>query len=100
MSSAEHVVAVGRGSRAGAASEEERVSARPELWITSVRCSSCGNEFVTRSTRERIEVEVCSSCHPAYTGVERPMAHGSRSDRFERRRRLASGRTSARPARA
>ncbi len=68
------------------------MTAQPELWITTVRCSSCGNEFVTRSTRDRIEVEVCSSCHPAYTGVERPLTRGSRIERFERRRKLASGR--------
>jgi large subunit ribosomal protein L31 len=72
------------------------VTAHPELWITTVRCSSCGNEFVTRSTREEIVVEVCSSCHPAYTGVERPQAHGSRIERFERRRSLAGRRAGGR----
>ncbi|MGZ4384293.1 MAG: 50S ribosomal protein L31 [Gaiellaceae bacterium] len=65
------------------------MGAHPELWITSVRCSSCGNEFVTRSTRQEIAVEVCSSCHPAYTGVERALTSGSRIERFERRRMRA-----------
>ena len=58
----------------------------PELALTSVRCSACGNEFTTRSTRSEIVVDVCSNCHPAYTGSERAVASGSRIERFERRR--------------
>ena len=61
----------------------------PELMLTTVRCTSCGNEFTTRSNRSELVVEVCSNCHPAYTGVERAPASGSRIERFERRRRLA-----------
>jgi large subunit ribosomal protein L31 len=58
----------------------------PERTITSVHCSTCGNEFTTRSTRSELTIDVCSSCHPAYTGVERAVASGSRIERFERRR--------------
>jgi len=58
----------------------------PELAMTSVRCTTCGNEFTTRSTRSELVVDVCSNCHPAYTGVERAVAGGSRIERFERRR--------------
>jgi large subunit ribosomal protein L31 len=58
----------------------------PELVRASVRCSACGNEFTTRSTRSEIVIDVCSSCHPAYTGVERVVARGGRVERFERRR--------------
>jgi large subunit ribosomal protein L31 len=61
----------------------------PELMLTTVRCTSCGNEFTTRSNRPELVVEVCSNCHPAYTGVERAHAVGSRIERFERRRQLA-----------
>jgi large subunit ribosomal protein L31 len=57
---------------------------------TSVRCASCGNVFVTRSTRNEIVVDVCANCHPAYTGVERPIQAGSRIERFERRRAAAA----------
>ena len=57
----------------------------PELNLTSVRCSACGNEFMTRSTRSEMVIDVCSTCHPAYTGVERAVASGSRIERFERR---------------
>jgi large subunit ribosomal protein L31 len=61
----------------------------PELTLTTVRCTSCGNEFTTRSNRPELVVEACPNCHPAYTGVERPLASGSRIERFERRRQLA-----------
>jgi large subunit ribosomal protein L31 len=62
----------------------------PELTQTTVRCASCGNAFATRSTRSEIAVDVCSNCHPAYTGVERPIQSGSRIERFERRRAAAA----------
>ncbi|MBA3401762.1 MAG: 50S ribosomal protein L31 [Actinobacteria bacterium] len=58
----------------------------PELVRASIRCSSCGNGFTTRTTRSSIVVDVCSNCHPAYTGVERTVDRGSRIERFERRR--------------
>ena len=61
---------------------------QPESMFATVRCSSCGTEFVTRSTRSELVVDVCSSCHPAYTGVERTAASGSRIERFEQRRSL------------
>jgi large subunit ribosomal protein L31 len=62
----------------------------PELVIMTVRCTSCGNEFVTRSSSSELVLDVCSNCHPAYTGVERKVARGGRIARFERRRALAA----------
>jgi large subunit ribosomal protein L31 len=62
----------------------------PGLRPTTVRCTSCGNTFRTRSTLSEIVVDVCSNCHPAYTGVERATRSGSRIERFERRRQLAA----------
>jgi large subunit ribosomal protein L31 len=63
---------------------------QPDLKLTNVRCTTCGNEFTTRSAGfsnlDELTVDVCSSCHPAYTGVERAVATGSRIERFERRR--------------
>ena len=44
---------------------------------------------MTRSTRDEIVVDVCSNCHPAYTGAERRAQNGSRIERFERRRAAA-----------
>jgi large subunit ribosomal protein L31 len=62
----------------------------PELATTTVRCAACGNEFTTRSTRSELTLDVCSNCHPAYTGVERAVVSGSRVERFERRRARAT----------
>jgi len=62
----------------------------PGLTLATVRCTSCGNAFTTRSTRSEIVVDVCSNCHPAYTGVERATRSGNRIERFERRRQLAA----------
>ena len=62
----------------------------PDLRSTRVRCNACGNEFATRSLRETLVLEVCGRCHPAYTGMERPVARGSRIERFERRRLRAA----------
>jgi large subunit ribosomal protein L31 len=62
----------------------------PELHMTNVRCTTCGNEFTTRSTRPELVVDVCSSCHPAYTGIAREVVRGSRIERFERRRSRAA----------
>lgn len=62
---------------------------QPTLHRTTVVCSSCGTTFETRSTAERLTVDVCSQCHPAYTGRHRTEATGSRVERFERRRARA-----------
>ncbi|HEU0247957.1 MAG TPA: 50S ribosomal protein L31 [Gaiellaceae bacterium] len=58
----------------------------PERVMTNVRCNTCGNEFTTRSSTGELVLDVCSSCHPAYTGAEREVVRGSRVERFERRR--------------
>ncbi len=59
----------------------------PEYTETQVRCM-CGNEFTTRSTAgETITVDVCSVCHPFYTGKQRIVDSGGRVQRFESRRR-------------
>ena len=49
-----------------------------------VRCT-CGNEFTTRSTQADIHVEICSACHPFYTGRQKLVDTGGRVERFQRR---------------
>jgi large subunit ribosomal protein L31 len=49
-----------------------------------VHCS-CGNEFVTRSTVPELRVELCSECHPFYTGKQKLVDTGGRVERFQRR---------------
>ena len=62
----------------------------PTLHLVSARCSTCGAELELRSTAESIAVDVCSNCHPAYTGVQHGAARGDRIERFNRRRALAA----------
>jgi large subunit ribosomal protein L31 len=56
----------------------------PEYVEATVRCA-CGNTFQTRSTKEEIRVEVCSSCHPFFTGEQRIVDTEGRVERFKRR---------------
>ncbi len=48
-------------------------------------CSSCGTKFTTGSTQEVIRVELCSNCHPFYTGEQRFVDTGSRIERFQKK---------------
>lgn len=56
----------------------------PNYVTAHVRCT-CGNEFETRSTNPQINVEICSNCHPFYTGKQKLVDTGGRVDRFRRR---------------
>ena len=56
----------------------------PEYVATLVHCS-CGNSFVTRSTKPNMHVELCSDCHPFYTGKQKLVDSGGRIEKFERR---------------
>ena len=62
----------------------------PEYVARTVRCS-CGNEFTTRSTKPELHVEICSACHPFYTGKQKLMDTGGRVERFQRRLEKAGG---------
>lgn len=62
----------------------------PEYMPTHVRCS-CGNEFDTRSTKPELHVEICSACHPFYTGKQKLMDQGGRVERFQKRLEKAGG---------
>jgi large subunit ribosomal protein L31 len=56
----------------------------PDYVECQVHCS-CGNEFTTRSTVSSLRVELCSECHPFYTGKQKLVDTGGRVDRFQRR---------------
>ena len=68
--------------------KEAFMTQHPNLHLIAVRCSSCGAAFEIRSTAASISVDVCSNCHPAYTGRARTVGNSSRIDRFNRRRAL------------
>ena len=56
----------------------------PDYPAANVSCA-CGNSFVTRSTRGDFQVDVCSNCHPFYTGTQKLMDAAGRVDRFRKR---------------
>ena len=58
----------------------------PEYVETQVTCT-CGNSFTTRSTAKsgNIHAEVCSECHPFYTGKQKVLDTGGRISKFEKR---------------
>lgn len=62
-----------------------RPNIHPAYQAVTVTCS-CGNRFETRSTLGReLQVEVCSNCHPFYTGKQKMVDTGGRVDKFRRR---------------
>lgn len=56
----------------------------PDYQTATVHCA-CGNRFQTRSTSEDIHIEVCSVCHPFFTGKQRLMDTAGRVERFRRK---------------
>jgi large subunit ribosomal protein L31 len=61
-----------------------REGIHPEYPPAQVNCA-CGNTFVTRSTRGDFQVDVCSNCHPFYTGTQKLIDAAGRVDRFRKR---------------
>lgn len=56
----------------------------PKYEIATVSCS-CGNSYQTRSTKPELRTELCSECHPFYTGKQKIIDTGGRIERFERK---------------
>jgi len=56
----------------------------PAYGTATVKCS-CGNTFETRSTRPELTTELCSECHPFYTGKQKLVDTGGRIEKFEKR---------------
>ena len=56
----------------------------PDYQVCQVTCA-CGNSFETRSTKPTIRVEICSSCHPFFTGKQKFVDSEGRVDRFNKK---------------
>ncbi len=56
----------------------------PDFEEAVVECA-CGEDFETKSTEGDLKVEVCSSCHPFYTGKQRKSTRGGRVERFKKK---------------
>lgn len=56
----------------------------PDYKECEVKCA-CGNTFKTKSTKEEIRLEVCSECHPFFTGTQKFVSRGGRIEKFKKK---------------
>ena len=56
----------------------------PAYKETTIKCA-CGNEIKTRSTKKDLRVDICSNCHPFFTGRQKLVDTGGRVERFNKR---------------
>ena len=62
-----------------------REGIHPKFFDAKVRCN-CGNEFVAGSTKQELKVEVCSKCHPFFTGSQKLLVEaGGRVEKFKKK---------------
>ena len=61
-----------------------KTETHPNYTATTVTCG-CGASFETRSTKQNMRIDVCSRCHPFFTGEQRLMDTGGQVERFRRR---------------
>ena len=64
-----------------------KASIHPEYKAATVTCA-CGNVIETRSTVQKIHVEICSNCHPFYTGKQKLIDPAGRVEKFRRKYNL------------
>ena len=62
----------------------------PETHLLQGACTNCGSRFQLRTTAQSLSIDICSNCHPAYTGARHATPTGDRIKRFKRRRALAT----------
>ncbi len=56
----------------------------PKYGVCSVTCG-CGNSWTTRSTKDQIKVEICSACHPFFTGQQKFVDTAGRVEKFQKK---------------
>ncbi|MDB5178394.1 MAG: ribosomal protein [Patescibacteria group bacterium] len=62
----------------------------PEIFETKVHCSGCNTTFTSHSTVKEISVEICSNCHPFYTGKQKLIDTAGRVNKFKDRQAQAA----------
>ena len=63
----------------------------PEYMESTITCTSCNSEVRTHATVPAMRVDLCSNCHPFYTGRQKLVDTGGRVERFKRRAAKRSG---------
>jgi large subunit ribosomal protein L31 len=67
-----------------------KTDTHPKYFANAKVICACGNTFVTGATKAEIRVEICSNCHPVYTGEEKLMDIAGRVEKFKTRRSKAA----------
>ncbi len=62
----------------------------PKYFESAVISCVCGNKLVAGSTLEKIDIEICSACHPFYTGKKKIIDTAGRVEKFEARRKVSA----------
>ena len=57
----------------------------PKVYETTITCGTCGTVWPTLSTKQNLRVDICSNCHPFFTGEQRIVDTAGQVDRFMRR---------------
>ncbi|MBI3231733.1 MAG: 50S ribosomal protein L31 [Candidatus Doudnabacteria bacterium] len=70
----------------------------PQFYATAKVSCACGNTFVTGSILPELHTEICSNCHPFYTGKQKLVDTAGRVDKFKQKQAMASAKKSAAPA--
>ena len=65
-----------------------REGIHPKYSPSTISCA-CGNSWAVQSTKQNLRIDVCSKCHPFYTGEQRLMDTGGQVERFRRRMQRA-----------
>ncbi len=61
-----------------------REGIHPKYEATTIKCA-CGGTFETRCTKKEIKVEICSKCHPFFTGKQKLVDAGGRVEKFKKK---------------
>ncbi|MDE2701889.1 MAG: 50S ribosomal protein L31 [Chloroflexi bacterium] len=69
-----------------------KTDVHPQLYDTRVSCT-CGNSFTTRATVEKLQLDICSNCHPFFTGTQKLVDTQGQVERFQQRLKKAGRRT-------
>ncbi len=69
----------------------------PQYFPKATVACACGNKFNTGSTKELIQVEICSACHPFYSGAEKIVDSAGRVEKFKIRSAAATKKTAKTP---
>jgi len=65
----------------------------PKYFAKATAVCGCGKKFLIGATQEKIEVEICSNCHPFYTGKEKVIDTAGKVEKFKARREKAKSTT-------